>query len=110
MAPLLLSYGQDLIDEYHKQIMVEEYIAKHGIPGSAPSTPASPIVIADDADLSVHTDTESESVHDETTIDPISSRRVIHQHALGKHFHRYLFHLGRGYPRVHCCGVLLLPG
>ena len=69
MAPLLLSYGQDLIDEYHKQIMVKEYIAKHGVPGSAPSTPASPIVIMDDADLSVHTDTESESVHEETTID-----------------------------------------
>ena len=71
MAPLLFGYGQDLIDQIHKEAMVEEYIAKHCIPGSASSTPSSPITItiADDADLSVHTDTESESVHEEKTID-----------------------------------------
>ena len=69
MAPLLFGYGQDLINQIHKEAMVKEYIAKHGIPGSASSTPSSPVVIADDADLSVHTETEYESVHEETTID-----------------------------------------
>ena len=56
MAPFgLLSHGQHLVDEWNKQILVKEYISKNGIPGSAPSTAAPPIVIADDADLSVDT-------------------------------------------------------
>ena len=64
MAPFgLISYGQNVIDEIKNQQLVEEYIAKHGHPGS--STPAPPIFIADDADLSVNTHTSSE----ETNID-----------------------------------------
>ena len=57
MAPLLFGYGQDLIDRIHKEAMVKEHITKHSIP----------VVVADDADLSVHS--ESESIHEETTID-----------------------------------------
>ena len=64
MAPFgLLGHGQHLVDEWNKQILVEECISKNGIPGSA----SPPIVIADDADLSVHIDTET--VNEETTID-----------------------------------------
>ena len=68
MAPFgLLSHGQHLVDEWNKQILVEEYISKNGIPGSAPSTASQPIVIAYDDDLSVNTDTET--INEETTID-----------------------------------------
>ena len=64
MAPFgLLGHGQHLVDEWNKKILVEECISKNGIPGSA----SPPIVIADDADLSVHIDTET--VNEETTID-----------------------------------------
>ena len=67
MAPLLFGYGQDLIDRIHKEAVVKEHIDKYGVSGSAVASPSSPVVVADDADLSVHSD--SESNHEETTID-----------------------------------------
>ena len=56
MAPFgLLSYGQNVIDEIYTQILVEEYIAKNGLPpNSAVSTASPSVVIADDTDLSQH--------------------------------------------------------
>ena len=67
MAPFgLLSYGQNVIDEINTKILVEEYIAKNGLPRkSAVSTVSPSVVIADYADLSVNT----QSVHEETSID-----------------------------------------
>ena len=72
MAPFgLLSYGQNVIDEINTQILFEDYIAKNGVPpGSAVSTASPPIVIADDADLSVN----MQNVHKETTIDQSNHR------------------------------------
>ena len=67
MAPLLFGYGQDLIDRIHKEAIVKEHIGKYGVPGSTVTSTSSPVVVADDADLSVHSD--SESNHEETTID-----------------------------------------
>ena len=62
MAPFgLISYGQSVIDEIKNQLLVEEYIAKHGHPGSLTAAP--PIVITDDADLSVYTHTSSEETN-----------------------------------------------
>ena len=64
MAPFgLASYGQSVLDDIKNQQIAEEHIAKHGHPGS--STAALPIVIADDADLSVNTQTTNK----ETSID-----------------------------------------
>ena len=65
MAPLLFGYGQDLMDRIHKEAIVKEHIAKYGIPASVAGSPSPPVVVADDADLSVHSD--SESNHEETT-------------------------------------------
>ena len=67
MAPLLFGYGQDLIDRIYKEVIVKEHIDKYGVPGSTVTSPSSPVVVANDADLSVHSD--SESNHEETTID-----------------------------------------
>ena len=72
MSPFLFSMGQDAIDRVHKEEMVRQHIADYGIPASvteitSPGLPSSPAVVADEADLSVHS--ESESYHDEATID-----------------------------------------
>ena len=58
--------GQEAIDRVHKEEMVRQQIAKYGLPVSVAGPPSSPAVVADEADLSVHS--ESESSHDETTI------------------------------------------
>ena len=57
MAPLLLSYGQDLIDQYHKEVMVEEYLAKQ----ASSTTPSSAIEMADDSSLAIDNSISNES-------------------------------------------------
>ena len=69
MSPFLFSMGQDTIDKIHREEVVRDHIEEYGIPpsvsGSAPRF--DPTVVGDDADLSINS--ESESSHDETTID-----------------------------------------
>ena len=57
MAPLLLSYGQDLIDQYHKEVMVEEYLAKQ----TSSTTPSPAIEMADDSNLAIDNSVTNES-------------------------------------------------
>ena len=54
MAPLLISYGQSIIDEVHKQQLVEEYIRKHGHPSGATEAPT--VHAEDEAEVSVDTE------------------------------------------------------
>ena len=69
MSPFLFSMGQDTIDKIHREEVVRDHIEEYGIPpsvsGSAPRS--DPTVVGDDADLSINS--ESESTHDEATID-----------------------------------------
>ena len=67
MSPFLFGIDQDVIDQVHKEERVREHIAKYGLPASVAGSPSSPAVVADEADLSMHSD--SESTHEETTID-----------------------------------------
>ena len=72
MSPFLLSMGQDTIDRIHREEIVRQHVEKFGIPPSVTGVsscgPApNPVVIADEADLSVNS--ASESTHEEATID-----------------------------------------
>ena len=72
MSPFLFSMGQETIDRIHQEEVVRQHIEKFGVPASvtgvsSPGLPSSPVVVADEADLSVHSD--SESTHEEATID-----------------------------------------
>ena len=60
MAPLLLSYGQSIIDEVHKQQLVEKYIRQHGYPSGA-STEAPTIHAEDKAEVSLDTEVTDSS-------------------------------------------------
>ena len=48
MAPLLIGYGQELVDEIRTEWLVEEYLAKKG----RTTTAAPAIYLEDEADLS----------------------------------------------------------
>ena len=58
MAPLLLGYGQELIDEIRTEWLVEESLAKKG---HTTSTAAPAINVQDDADLSIENSVTNES-------------------------------------------------
>ena len=51
MAPLLISYGQSIVDDYRKQMLVEEYLREHGNPTRSvtetPSVHAPTLVVLD---------------------------------------------------------------
>ena len=49
MAPPFLGRGQAIIDDIHRQQMVEEYLAKQG----SSTTPAPAIDMRDDSDLAI---------------------------------------------------------
>ena len=52
MAPLLISYGQGIVDEYRKEMLVEEYLRERGHPiGSVTDRPA--ILAQDDAEVNL---------------------------------------------------------
>ena len=55
MAPLLISYGHGIVDDYRKQMLVEEYVREHGHPTG--SVNESPTMHAQD-DTEVVLDTE----------------------------------------------------
>ena len=57
MAPLLLIYGQNLINEIRNQQLVEEYLAKNG----HPTTEAPVINTQDDAEVSVENNISNQS-------------------------------------------------
>ena len=64
--------AQETIDRIHREEVVRQHIEQFGVPTSvtgvsSPGLPSSPVVVADEADLSVHSD--SESTHEEATID-----------------------------------------
>ena len=57
MAPLLISYGQELVDQYFKDQMVKEYLAEQ-----ATSTIPSPAIeMADDSSLDIDNSISHES-------------------------------------------------
>ena len=58
-SPAQLLFG--VINDIKNQQIVEEYIAKNGHPGSFTAAP--PSVIADEADLSVNTQTTNEDTN-----------------------------------------------
>ena len=60
MAPLLISYGQSIVDEYRKQMLVEEYLRERGHPtGSVTERPA--ILAQDDAEVNLDTEVSNSS-------------------------------------------------
>ena len=60
MAPILISHGQSLVDEYRKEILVEEYLRERGNPvGSVTDSPA--ILAQDDAKVNLDTDVSNSS-------------------------------------------------
>ena len=64
--------GQDTIDRINREEIAHQHVEKYGIPPSVTGVssrgPATdPVVIADEADLSVNS--ASESTHEEATID-----------------------------------------
>ena len=72
MSPFLFSMGQDTINHIHREEIVRQHIEKFGVPASVTGVssrgqPSTLVVVADEADLSVHSD--SESTHEEATID-----------------------------------------
>ena len=59
MAPLLISYGQSLVDQINKEIMVEEYLKERGIPTTP--TDAPDILAQDDAEVNLDTEITNSS-------------------------------------------------
>ena len=59
MAPILIGYGQSIIDEYRKEMLVEEYLKNRGIPTTA--TDAPDILAQDDAEVSLETEITNSS-------------------------------------------------
>ena len=60
MAPLLISYGQSIVDEYRKQMLVEEYLRERGHPtGSVTERPT--ILAQDDAEVNLETEVSNSS-------------------------------------------------
>ena len=60
MAPLLISYGKGLVDDYRKQMLVEEYLREHGHPtGTVTERPT--IHAQDDAEVALDTEVTNSS-------------------------------------------------
>ena len=57
MAPLLISYGQELVDQYYKEQMVKEYLAEQ----ATSTTPAPAIEMSDESSLSIDNSESHES-------------------------------------------------
>ena len=57
MAPLLISYGQAIVDEYHKEQMVKQYLAEQ----ATSSTPAPAIDMSDESTLHIENNESHES-------------------------------------------------
>ena len=66
MAPLLISYGQSIVDDYRKQMLVEEYLREHGHPSG--TVAESPTVHAQD-DAEVVLDTEINNYSSDISLD-----------------------------------------
>ena len=60
MTPLLISYGQSIVDEYRKRQLVEEYLREHGEPiGSVTEAPT--VHAQDDAEVVLDTEVTDSS-------------------------------------------------
>ena len=57
MAPLLITYGQSLVDEYRKEMLVKEYLAEQ----ATSSTPAPAINMSDESSLHIENSESNES-------------------------------------------------
>ena len=57
MAPLLISYGQNIVDQYRKEQLVKEYLAEQAVS----STPSPAIEMSDDSSLSIENNESHES-------------------------------------------------
>ena len=60
MAPLLISYGQSLVDQINKEILVEEYLKERGITTTT-ATDAPDILAQDDAEVNLETEINNSS-------------------------------------------------
>ena len=57
MAPLLITYGQSFVDEYRKEMLVKEYLAKQ----ATSSTPAPAFNMSDESSLHIESSESNES-------------------------------------------------
>ena len=103
MAPLLLSYGQSIIDEIHKQQLVEEYFKQHGHPSGATEAPT--IHAENEAEVSV--DNEVTDSSSEFSLDQ-SNNGFSLVNPLGEFQYRALVRPRRGLGRPPDCRLLLL--
>ena len=60
MAPLLIGYGQSLVDQINKEILVEEYLKERGITTTT-ATDAPDILAQDDAEVNLETEVTNSS-------------------------------------------------
>ena len=59
IMPLLIGYGQSIIDQYRKEMLVEEYLKERGLPTTATESPV--IHAQDDAEVNFETDITNSS-------------------------------------------------